>query len=79
LILGLATRGGNQKPALMAGSFTVLRPVSTRAFYRDEILRGGNLHRQDIEEGFSSIERAATMSIACENRAALRSPRRKTL
>jgi hypothetical protein len=24
----------------------------------------------DIEEGFSPIERAATMSIACENRAA---------
>jgi hypothetical protein len=31
----------------------------------------------DIEEVFSPIERAATMSIACENRAAFR--RRKTL
>jgi hypothetical protein len=34
----------------------------------------------DIEEGFSPIERAATVSIACENRAAFRLPRRqKTL
>jgi hypothetical protein len=33
----------------------------------------------DIEEGFSPIEQAATMSIACENRAAFRFPRRKTL
>jgi hypothetical protein len=33
----------------------------------------------DIEEVFSLIERAATMSIACENRAAFRFPRRKTL
>jgi hypothetical protein len=32
-----------------------------------------------IEEGFSPIERAATMSIACENRAAFRFPDRKTL
>jgi hypothetical protein len=32
----------------------------------------------DIEEGFSPIERAATMSSACENRAAFRFPRRKT-
>jgi hypothetical protein len=27
----------------------LVRPVSTRAFYRDEIIRGGNFH---IEEGF---------------------------
>jgi hypothetical protein len=33
----------------------------------------------DIGEGFSPIEGAATMSIACENRAAFRFPRRKTL
>jgi hypothetical protein len=33
----------------------------------------------DIEEDFSPIERAATMSFACENRAAFRYPRRKTL
>jgi hypothetical protein len=33
----------------------------------------------DIAEGISPIERAATMSIACENRAAFRFPRRKTL
>jgi hypothetical protein len=33
----------------------------------------------DIEEGFSPIERVATMSIACENRAAFRFPSRKTL
>jgi hypothetical protein len=33
----------------------------------------------DIEEGFSPIKRAATMSNACENRAAFRFPRRKTL
>jgi hypothetical protein len=32
----------------------------------------------DIEEGFSPVERAATMSIACENCAAFRFPRRKT-
>jgi hypothetical protein len=32
----------------------------------------------DIEEGFSPIERAATMSIACENRADFRFLRRKT-
>jgi hypothetical protein len=30
----------------------------------------------DIEEGFSPVERAATMSIACET---VRFPRRKTL
>jgi hypothetical protein len=33
----------------------------------------------DIEEGFCPIERVATMSIACENSAAFRFPRRKTL
>jgi hypothetical protein len=33
----------------------------------------------DIEEGFSPIERAATMSIACENRASFRFPHRKAL
>jgi hypothetical protein len=33
----------------------------------------------DIEEGISPIERAATTSIACENRAVFRFPRRKTL
>jgi hypothetical protein len=33
----------------------------------------------DIEEDFSPIERAATMSFACENRTAFRFPRRKTL
>jgi hypothetical protein len=33
----------------------------------------------DIEEGFSPIERAVTVSIACENRAAFRFPRRNTL
>jgi hypothetical protein len=33
----------------------------------------------DIEEGFSPIERAATMSIACESRTAFRFSRRKTL
>jgi hypothetical protein len=33
----------------------------------------------EVEEGFSPIERAATTSIACENRAAFRFMRRKTL
>jgi hypothetical protein len=32
----------------------------------------------DIEEGFSPIERAATMSIACENRAAFRAAKRSS-
>jgi hypothetical protein len=32
----------------------------------------------DIEEGFRPTERAATISIACENRAAFRFPHRKT-
>jgi hypothetical protein len=32
----------------------------------------------DIEEGFSPIDRASTMSIACENRAAFRAAKRSS-
>jgi hypothetical protein len=42
---GLAPRSENAAGKRDSG-FRPLRPVSTRAFYRDGILRGGNFHRQ---------------------------------
>jgi hypothetical protein len=54
--------------------FPLKRFTATESSSVVVIFTSGNGHRGRI----SPIERAATMSIACENRAAFRFPRRKT-